>query len=184
MKRASRHGHAHRLVGEVDRALLHHRVDVEAPRVVIDQDVDRKLQLLVQAPHEPAHAARRLPSSVDDDALVLLPELVLVEAAPHGVLLDEEDVLGVALAELDRCLLSTMDGTLQPPEPIRAQVDGVAGVDDGESPDHRPLVRGEEVQLLAQRVDGDFEVLDDRVGLSSCSSKVLAFGSPRVCFVM
>ena len=32
-------------------------------------------------------------------------------------------------------------------------------------PDHRALARGEQVQLLAQGVDRDLEVLDDRVGL-------------------
>ena len=82
------HRHAHRLVGQVDRALLHDAVDVEAPGVVVDQHVDRQLQLVVQPLHQPPHAARRLASALDDDAVVALPELVLVEARPHRVLLD------------------------------------------------------------------------------------------------
>ena len=39
---------------------------------------------------------------------------------------------------------------------------------------HRALARGEEVQLLAQGVQGDLEVLDDRVGLVLLLERVLA----------
>src|SRR5207247_6546503 len=65
---------------EVDRALLHDAVDVETPRVVVDQHVDGQLELRVQPLYEPPHAARRLSSALHDDAVVALPELVLVEA--------------------------------------------------------------------------------------------------------
>src|SRR5438477_6118202 len=98
------HGHAHGLVGEVDRALLHDAVDVEAPGIVVHEHVDGQLQLVVQALHEAPHAARGLASALNDDALVALPELVLVEARPHRVLLDEEDVLRLVLLEGDDVL--------------------------------------------------------------------------------
>src|SRR5712692_1615192 len=80
-----RHRHAHRLVGEVDRALLHDAVDVEPPRVVVDEHVDGQLELAVQPLHEPADSPRRLASALHDDAVVALPELVLVETRPHRV---------------------------------------------------------------------------------------------------
>src|SRR5437773_7023000 len=93
------HRHAHRFVGEVDGALLHDAVDVEAPGVVVDQHVDRQLELAVQPLHEAPYPPRRLASALDDDAVVALPELVLVEARPDRILLDEEDVRGLMLAE-------------------------------------------------------------------------------------
>ena len=48
----------------------------------------------------PAHAARRLAAAVGQDAVVLLPESVFVEAAPDRVLFDVQDELGSALLEL------------------------------------------------------------------------------------
>ena len=68
-------------------------VDVETPRIVVDEHVERDLELVRHALHEPSHAARRLALRGDEQALVLLPELVLVQAVPDGFLLDEEDVL-------------------------------------------------------------------------------------------
>ena len=55
-----RHGHAHRLVGQADRALLDDAVDVETPRIVVDEDIDRKLELGAEALNEAARAARGL----------------------------------------------------------------------------------------------------------------------------
>ena len=89
---------------------------------------------------------------------------------------------------------STIEGTAQPPEPIRRRsmvsplsvmVIGdaqsiVAGVADGDRADHRALARGEEVQLLAQRVHRDLEVLDDGVGLVLLLERVLLRVADRV----
>src|ERR1051325_3986240 len=69
--------HALALEGEVDRALLHHRGDVVAPGVVVDQDVDRDLVLLVEAPGQAAHPARGLAVAGQQHAVVAAPELVL-----------------------------------------------------------------------------------------------------------
>src|SRR5262249_56564059 len=73
-------GHALALEGEVDRALLHHGVDVVAPGVVVHEDVDGQLVLLVEAPSETADAARGLAVAREEDAVVAAPELVLGEA--------------------------------------------------------------------------------------------------------
>ena len=77
---------------------------------------------------------------------------------------------------------STIEGTAQPPEPMRrrSMVSPVSVMVIG--PDHRALARGEEVQLLAQRVHRDLEVLDDRVGLVLLLEGVLRV-SPMVCLV-
>ena len=84
-----RHRHAHRLVGEVDRALLHDRCRCRSPTDRCPPARRRgSFSSLVQPLHQPPHAARRLAPALDDDAAVALPELVLVEARPHGVLLD------------------------------------------------------------------------------------------------
>ena len=88
-----------------------------------------------QALHEASHAARRLAVAGDEDAVVLLPELVLVEAVPDRVFLDEQDVLGLVLLELDDVVLGD-EGMLHPPEPMREQIDVVAGVDDRDGADH------------------------------------------------
>ena len=100
-----------RFVGQVDRALLEHAVDVVSPGVVIEQAIDRQLQLVVQAIEHPPHAARRLAAAVRQDAIVLLPEFVFVEAPPDRVFFDVQDELGVALFELDHSG-STIDGML------------------------------------------------------------------------
>jgi hypothetical protein len=50
---------------------------------------------------QPAHAARRLAAAVGQDAVVLPPELVLVEPPPDRVFFDVQDELRVALLELD-----------------------------------------------------------------------------------
>ena len=88
--------HPLRLVGQVDRALLDDAVDVVSPRIVIQQAIDGQLQLVVQAVQEPPHAARRLAAAVRQNALVLAPELVLVEPLPDRVFFDVQDELGRA----------------------------------------------------------------------------------------
>src|SRR4030095_4704125 len=86
--------HASGFVCEVDRALLEDAVDVVPPRIVIEQAIHRKIQLVMQKMQHPADAARGLAATVSEDAVVLPPELVFVEPAPDGVLFDVEDELG------------------------------------------------------------------------------------------
>ena len=82
-------------------------------------------------------------------------------------------------------LLSTMEGTAQPPEPMRRR-SIVAGVGDGEGPTIDPFARGEQVQALAQGVQRDLHVLDDGgVGLVLLSKVFWRVGRRGgVCFVM
>ena len=56
--------------------------------------------------HEAARAAGRLTLGGHEDAGVLLPELVLVQAVEDGLLLDEEDELGLGGDELEVLLLA------------------------------------------------------------------------------
>src|SRR5207244_12077135 len=94
-------GHALALEGEVDRALLDDGVDVVAPGIVVDEDVDGDLVLLVQAAGEAADAAGRLAVAGQQHAVVAAPELVLRQAVQLGALLDEQDEVGGAAADLD-----------------------------------------------------------------------------------
>src|SRR5262249_51966697 len=96
-----RDAHPGTFESQVDRALLDDAVDVVPPRVVIQEAVDRQLELGVQAMQQTPHAARRLPAAMADDAIVLLPELVLGKAAPDRVLFDMQDKFRVALFELN-----------------------------------------------------------------------------------
>src|SRR5258705_8908410 len=92
-------GHALALEGQVDGALLDDGVDVVAPGVVVDEDVDGDLVLLVQAARQAADAAGRLAVAGEEDAVVAAPELVLGEAVPLGAFLDEEDEVRGAAAD-------------------------------------------------------------------------------------
>src|SRR2546422_8819034 len=80
--------HALALEGEVDRALLDDRVDVVAPRGVVDEDVHRNLVFLVQATRQAADAPGRPAVAGQKDAVVPAPELVLREAVPLRTFLD------------------------------------------------------------------------------------------------
>src|ERR1051325_1367902 len=51
-------GHSHRFVGKPYRALLHDAVDVKAPRIVVDQHVERKLELVVHSLQKPPYSTR------------------------------------------------------------------------------------------------------------------------------
>src|SRR5207253_11242231 len=84
-------GHPLALEREVDRSLLDDRVDVVAPRVVVDENVNREPVLLVEAPRQAPHTARRLAVARQEDAVVSAPELVFGEPVPLGPFLHEQD---------------------------------------------------------------------------------------------
>ena len=87
--------------GEIDRTLFEHAVDVVSPWVVIEQAIDREIEFVVEAIEQASNTARRLSTTVGENALVLLPELILIEALPDRVLFNVEDKLGIAFFELD-----------------------------------------------------------------------------------
>src|SRR6266853_1765043 len=70
-------GHPLALEREVVRSLLDHRVDVVAPRVVVDENVNREPVLLVQPPRQSPDAAGRLAVAGQKDAVVPAPEFIL-----------------------------------------------------------------------------------------------------------
>jgi hypothetical protein len=117
---------------------------------------------LSSSPQQAAHAARRLAAAFGEDAVVLLPEAVLVEAAPHGVLLDVQHELRVALLELDHVRLDDRRDRV-PAGAHAPAVDLVARVDERDVADHRAGLLREDVQLLAQRAEGDLKVLEDAI---------------------
>src|SRR6185503_10329724 len=157
-------GHPLALEGEVDRALLDDRVDVVAPGVVVHQDVDRDLVLLVQAPSEAADPAGRLAVAGEEHAVVAAPELVLRETVPLGALLDEQDEVGGAAADLDEIGLHDRRHRVAALAQARA-VHPVAVVAEDDRPHDAARVLRAHVELLAQRGEGHLEILDERVGL-------------------
>jgi len=93
-----------------------------------------------------------------------LPEAVLVEALPDGVLLDMEDEVGVDIRKLDDLgLADGGDGVAA--RAHASAVDLVAGVDDGDVADHGAALFGEDMELFAECAEGDLEVFEDLVGL-------------------
>ena len=71
------------------------------PWVAVEQAVHRQPKFFVQSTQQAAHSARWLTTAFGQDAIVLLPEAILVEATPNGVLLNMQNELGITLLELD-----------------------------------------------------------------------------------
>src|SRR5215510_12888058 len=157
-------GHALALEGEVDRALLHHGVDVVTPRVVVDEDIDGKLVLLVETSGEAADPARGLAVAREEDAVVAAPELVFGEAVPLRPLLHEEDEVRRAALNLDVFRLHDGRHGVAALAQARA-VHAVAVVVQHHGAHDAPRVLGAHVELLAQRGQGHLEVLDERIAL-------------------
>ena len=93
--------HPHALKGQVDRSLLDDRVDIVSPRVIIEQTIHRQLVLGVEPIEHPPNSSSWLPCPVRDDAIVLLPKLVLVEPLPNGTFFHMQDELRIASLNLD-----------------------------------------------------------------------------------
>ena len=91
--------------GEADRSLLDDAVDVVSPGVAVEQADDVELGFLAEALQQPSHAARGLAAAVGEDAVVVLPETVFVEALPDGVLFNVEHEFGLTLTELNSARL-------------------------------------------------------------------------------
>ena len=93
------HGHPHRLVGQVDGALLEHAVDVEPPGIVVHQHIERQLELVGHAPH------REVPHHVLDD---LEAALALADQGHQVTLVEKKASIGGIMAQLDKTY-PTMD---------------------------------------------------------------------------
>src|SRR5690606_32648083 len=143
------------LEGERDRALLDDAVDVVPPGVAVEQADDGELVLLVEAVEHAADAAGGLAGALGEDAVVLLPEAVLVEALPDRGLFDVKDEVRLDLFELDDFRLADR-GDRIPAGTHAPAVDLIAGVDHGDVADHRAALLGEDVQLFAQRAERHF----------------------------
>src|SRR4029078_9025461 len=84
----------------VDRALLHHRIDIVTPGIIIDQNIDGQFIFLMEPPGETSHASRWLTVSCQEDAVVPPPELVFRQAIPLRAFFDQEQELGGATTDL------------------------------------------------------------------------------------
>ena len=157
-------GQAFGLEGQGDRALLDDRVDVVPPGVAVEQAVDGQVVLLVEAVEQAADAAGGLAGALGEDAVVLFPEAVLVEALPDGVLFDVQDEVGLDVLELEDVGLAD-GGDAVAAGAHASAVDLVAVVDDGDVADHGAALLGEDMEFLAERAEGDLEVFEDGVGL-------------------
>jgi hypothetical protein len=103
----------------------------------------------VQATGQAADPAGRLAVAGEEHAVVAAPELVLREAVPLGALLDEQDEVGGAAADLDILRLHDRGHRVAALAQPRA-VHHVAVVDEHERPHHAAGVLRPYVKLLAQ----------------------------------
>ena len=112
-------------------------------------------------------------------AVVLPPELVLVEPAPDGVLLDVEDELRIARLELDDVRLDDRRDAVATGAHSGA-IDLVAIVDERDRAHHAAAVAGVDVELLAEALEGHLEILDDRIAFLLGAERLLARAFDRV----
>src|SRR5258706_2682578 len=135
-----------RLKGKADRALLDHAVDVMPPRVAIEQADDVELRLLAESLEQTAHAARRLAAAVSENAIVLFPESIFVEAVPDGSLFDMQHKVGVNLLELNNIAFGNARNRITP-RSHPPTINLISLVHHRNIPHHRPTILGENVQL-------------------------------------
>jgi hypothetical protein len=95
------------------------------------------------------------------------------ERRPDRLFLDEQHVLRFALFEFDDVLFGDA-GNAPPARTHPGKIDLVTRVHDHHGPDHAPLLVGEKVELLAQGVEADLEILDDRIAFDLVVEGVLA----------
>src|SRR5215831_2194031 len=158
-------GHSPRFIGEIDGALFEDAVDVVPPRIVIKQTIHRQLQLTMQPMQHAADAARRLSTSVGQNAIVLLPKFVFVEAAPDGVLFDVQYEFGRVLFELHDFRLDNRWDAVAAGAHSRA-IDLIAAVHQCDGADHCTRVFGVEMKFFTHGVKRHLNVFDDGIALA------------------
>src|SRR5262249_38918560 len=96
-----RNRQARRLKRKRDRALLDHAVDVMPPGIAIEKADDGKFEFLIESLQKAAAPARRLSGSMGQNAVVLFPETIFVEAIPDRAFFDMQHEFGLAFLELN-----------------------------------------------------------------------------------
>src|SRR5262249_8716632 len=124
---------------------------------------------------EPAHTSRRLPSTVQNDAFVFLPEFVLIQSVPNCTLFNQKNEVCRAFLELDHMIFNNA-GNAPAAGADGTRVDRIAGIDECNLSCQLSLVVSKEVEFFADKVRCDFKVFDDHVGLI-LSSKCKFFGT-------
>jgi hypothetical protein len=146
------------------------------PGIAIQQAVDRQPKFLIQSAEQAANTARRLARAFGQNAIVLLPEPVFVEPAPHGIFFDVQDKLRLALLELDHIRFGDAgNGVAAGPHP--PAVDLVAAVHNGDIADHRAALLGVDVQLLAERAHRHLEIFENRIAFILGRKRLFVLGA-------
>src|SRR4030095_8976585 len=86
---------------QVDVYLLVHGVDVVAPGIVVDEDVNGKIVFFVQPARQAPDTAGRLAVACEQDTVVPAPEFVFRKTVPLGSFLNEENKIRGAFADLN-----------------------------------------------------------------------------------
>src|SRR5258706_10418512 len=158
-------GQTLRLKRKADRALLDHAVDVMPPRVAIEQADDVELRLLAESLEQASHPARRLAAAVSENAIVLFPESIFVEAVPDGSLFDMQHKVRVDLLELNDVAFGNARNRISPRSHPPA-INLLSLVHNRDISHHRPAILGENMQFLAKTAHGNFKVLKNSVRLA------------------
>ena len=73
--------------------MLEHRVDVVAPRVVVEQAVDGEFEFVVEPVEHASHAARWLATAMRQQAGMFFPKLIFIKSSPNRIFLDVQNKL-------------------------------------------------------------------------------------------
>ena len=98
------------------------------------------------------------------NAVVGLPEFILVESLPNGPFFDVEYEFRFAFFELDHIRFDDGGDTV-PAASHPGTIDFVPFVDDGDIADHIPFILGGQVQFFPERTKDHLDILDDRIAL-------------------
>lgn len=129
--------------------MLDDGVDVVSPGVAVEEAVDGEVVLFVESVEHSADASGGLSGAFGEDAVVLFPESVFVEALPDGVFFYMEDELCFYIFELDDFWFADGGDCVAAGAHFFA-VDFVAVVDDGDVADHGSSFFGEDVEFFTE----------------------------------
>ena len=142
-------GEAGGFEGQGDGALLDDGVDVVSPGVAVEEAVDGEVVLFVESVEHSADASGGLTGAFSEDAVVLFPEAVFVEALPDSVFFYMEDELGFDIFELYDFWFADGWDCVAAGAHFFA-VDFVAVVYDGDVADHGAAFFGEDVEFFSE----------------------------------
>ena len=129
--------------------MLDDAIDVVSPGVAVEEAVDGEAVLFVESVEHSADASGWLTRAFGEDAVMLFPESVFVEALPDGIFFDMEDEVCFDIFELDNFWFADGWDCVAAGAHFGA-VDVVAVVDDGDVADHGAAFFGEDVEFFSE----------------------------------